>query len=233
MAATGAASPSSQSSPSCWPDGSTRACGPTSLRRSMRNGSPARRRLRSPSAITMPATGKPWTAPAQPWRDESRMNLDRPFTTKTDWVYNRLRAEILDGALKPADRLRLTSLARRFETSEMPVREALRMLQRDGLVSFESHRGATVINLSLQRAAEIVAVRMHLEVLATAEAVPHHSPETLAELAAILERMDRQAEARQAQRFTEANRRFHTLLYQPGPNRTLTEEIQVLWDRVW
>ncbi|MDF2764974.1 MAG: transcriptional regulator, GntR family [Rhodospirillales bacterium] len=161
------------------------------------------------------------------------MNLDRPFTTKTDWVYNRLRAEILDGALKPADRLRLTSLARRFETSEMPVREALRMLQRDGLVSFESHRGATVINLSLQRAAEIVAVRMHLEVLATAEAVPHHTPETLAELAAILERMDRQAEARQAQRFTEANRRFHTLLYQPGPNRTLTEEIQVLWDRVW
>jgi DNA-binding GntR family transcriptional regulator len=161
------------------------------------------------------------------------MNLDRPFTTKTDWVYHRLRAEILDGSLKPDDRLRLTSLARRFETSEMPVREALRMLQRDGLVSFESHRGATVIKLSLQRAAEIVAVRMHLEVLATAEAVPHHTAESLAELAEILERMDRQAEARQAQRFSEGNRRFHTLLYAPGPNRTLTEEIQVLWDRVW
>jgi DNA-binding GntR family transcriptional regulator len=161
------------------------------------------------------------------------MNLDRPFTTKTDWVYNRLRAEILDGSLKPDDRLRLTSLARRFETSEMPVREALRMLQQDGLVSFASHRGATVIKLSLQRAAEIVAVRMHLEVLATAEAVPHHTAESLAELAALLERMDRQAEARQAQRFTEGNRRFHTLLYAPGPNRTLTDEIQVLWDRVW
>jgi DNA-binding GntR family transcriptional regulator len=161
------------------------------------------------------------------------MNLDRPFTTKTDWVYHRLRTEILDGSLKPDDRLRLTSLARRFETSEMPVREALRMLQRDGLVSFESHRGATVIKLSLQRAAEIVAVRMHLEVLATADAVPHHTAETLAQLADILERMDRQAEARQAQRFTEANRRFHTLLYAPGPNRTLTDEIQVLWDRVW
>lgn len=161
------------------------------------------------------------------------MNLDRPFTTKTDWVYNRLRAEILDGSFKPDDRLRLTSLARRFETSEMPVREALRMLQRDGLVSFESHRGATVINLSTQRAAEIVAVRMHLEVLATADAVPHHRPESIAELTAILERMDRQARARQAQRFTEGNRRFHTALYEPGPNRMLKEEIQVLWDRVW
>lgn len=161
------------------------------------------------------------------------MSLDRPFTTKTDWVYHRLRTEILSGSLKPDDRLRLTTLARRFETSEMPVREALRMLQRDGLVSFENHRGATVIKLSLQRAAEIVAMRMHLEVLAIREAAPHHTPRSLAEIAGVLERMDRQAEARQAPRFSEGNRRFHTLLYEPGLNRTLTEEIQVLWDRVW
>ena len=161
------------------------------------------------------------------------MTLDRPFITKTDWVYNRLRAEILNGSLKPDDRLRLTALARRFETSEMPVREALRMLQRDGLISFESHRGATVVNLSLQRAAEIVAIRMHLEVLAVAEAVPHHTASSLSEVTGVLERMDRQAEGRHAQRFTESNRRFHTLLYQPGPNRMLIEEIQILWDRVW
>ena len=161
------------------------------------------------------------------------MNLDRPFTTKTDWVYHRLRTEILGGSLKPDDRLRLSSLARQFETSEMPVREALRMLQRDGLVSFQSHRGATVMNLSMQRAAEIVAVRMHLEVLATADAVPHHTPESIAELTEILERMDRQARTRQAQRFTEGNRRFHATLYEPGPNRMLKEEIQILWDRVW
>ena len=161
------------------------------------------------------------------------MTLDRPFTTKTDWVYNRLRAEILEGSLKPDDRLRLTTLARRFETSEMPVREALRMLQRDGLVSFESHRGATVVKLSLQRAAEIVAVRMHLEVLATAEATPHHDRGSIAELAGILERMDRQAQARQSQRFSEGNRRFHSLCYAPGPNPILQDEIQILWDRVW
>ena len=161
------------------------------------------------------------------------MNIDRPFTTKTDWVYNRLRSEILEGSLKPEDRLRLSSLARRFATSEMPVREALRMLQRDGLISFENHRGATVIKLSLQRAAEIVTVRMHLEVLAIAGAVPHHTPATVAELTELLERMDKQAQARQAQRFTESNRRFHAALYAPGPNHVLKEEIQILWDRVW
>ena len=161
------------------------------------------------------------------------MTIERPFTTKTDWVYNRLRSEILEGSLKPEDRLRLSSLARRFTTSEMPVREALRMLQRDGLISFENHRGATVIKLSLERAAEIVTVRMHLETLAISDAVPHHSPETIAELTELLERMDRQARAHQAQRFTESNRRFHVALYARGPNHVLKEEIQTLWDRVW
>ena len=161
------------------------------------------------------------------------MNIDRPFTTKTDWVYHRLRGEILEGSLKPDDRLRLSSLAQRFQTSEMPVREALRMLQRDGLISFANHRGATVVKLSMERAAEIVSVRMHLEVLAIADATPHHTPDTLAELTELLERMDRQAQARQAQRFTETNRRFHAALYAPGSNDVLKQEIQILWDRVW
>jgi len=161
------------------------------------------------------------------------MNIDRPFTTKTDWVYNRLRSEILEGSLKPDDRLRLSSLARRFETSEMPVREALRMLQRDGLISFANHRGATVVKLSMQRAAEIVSVRMHLEVLAIADAAPHHTSDTLAEATDLLERMDRLAQARQPQRFTDTNRRFHAALYAPGRNDVLKQEIQILWDRVW
>lgn len=115
----------------------------------------------------------------------------------------------------------------------MPVREALRMLQRDGLISFANYRGATVVKLSMQRAAEIVSVRMHLEVLGILNAVPHHTPDTVAELTELLERMDRQAQARQAQRFTETNRRFHGALYAPGRNDVLKEEIEVLWDRVW
>ncbi len=159
--------------------------------------------------------------------------LDRPFTTKTEWVYDRLRARILDGALKPDDRLRLTALAREFQISEMPVREALRMLQHDGLIHMESHRGATVVNLSWERAAEIVAVRMHLEILATREAAGRHPAKSLEEIGRLLTRMDGFAASRQAGRFSQANREFHTKLYAPGPNATLKQEIQDLWDRVW
>src|ERR1700682_2297464 len=101
------------------------------------------------------------------------MNVaERPFATKSEWVYEQLRRRILAGTYKPDDRLRLTELAREFNMSEMPVREALRMLPRDGLSDMRSHRGASVVKLSWSRASEIVSVRMHLEVLAVREAAP-------------------------------------------------------------
>jgi DNA-binding GntR family transcriptional regulator len=159
--------------------------------------------------------------------------VGRPFTTKTDWVYEQLRARILGGEHKPDGRLRLTALAQEFKISEMPVREALRMLQRDGLVRMENHRGATVVSLSWDLAAEIVSLRMHLEVLATREATGRHSPESIEEIGRLLRRMQDDAAAGRAGRFSQANREFHTLLYAPGANAALKQEIQDLWDRVW
>ena len=159
--------------------------------------------------------------------------IDRPFTTKTDWVYEQLRARILGGGQKADGRLRLTALAQEFQISEMPVREALRMLQRDGLVRMENHRGATVINLSWEHAAEIVSMRMHLEVLALREATGRHSPVSIEEIGRLLRRMDDDAAAVRAEQFSQGNREFHTRLYAPGPNAALKQEIQDLWDRVW
>ena len=165
--------------------------------------------------------------------EQRSVALDRPFTTKTDWVYEQLRARILGGGQKVDGRLRLTALAQEFQISEMPVREALRMLQRDGLVRMENHRGATVINLSWEHAAEIVSMRMHLEVLALREATGHHSPASIEEIGRLLRRMDDDAAAGRAEQFSQGNREFHTKLYAPGPNVALKREIQDLWDRVW
>src|SRR6266404_3443589 len=162
------------------------------------------------------------------------MNIaERPFATKSEWVYEQLRRRILGGTYKPDDRLRLTELAREFNMSEMPVREALRMLQRDGLIEMHSHRGASVANLSWSRAAEIVSVRMHLEVLAVREASSGHDKASLAELGKILDRMDRDLAAGSATRFSTGNREFHRRLYEPGANTRLKQEIADLWDRVW
>jgi DNA-binding GntR family transcriptional regulator len=160
-------------------------------------------------------------------------SAERPFATKCEWVYDRLRSRILEGAYKPDDRLRLTEIAREFKMSEIPVREALRMLQRDGLVEVQSHRGAAVTNLSWSRAAEIVSVRMHLEILAAGEAVAGHDKASLVGLRKLLERMDHDAAAGAAVRFSKNNRDFHRLLYEPIGNAVLKQEIQDLWDRVW
>lgn len=151
-------------------------------------------------------------------------------STKTEYVYRSVKAQILEGKLSPGERLRLTELAKEFNISEMPVREALRMLQRDGLVFFENHRGATVAALSLQEVFEIIATRTFLEVLAICEAAPHHTDETLDELDGLLAQMKKATTAR---KYSELNHAFHQVLYEPCPNNFLKREIDDLWDRVW
>jgi DNA-binding GntR family transcriptional regulator len=158
------------------------------------------------------------------------------FHTKTEWIYAELRDLITAGDLASGSRLRLTELAARFGTSEIPVREALRMLQQDGLVTIESHRGATVAGVSWDELHEAILVRTFLEILAVREATPFHTPETLSGVRAALEAMDRLAQSRSPSapdRFSEQNREFHRRLYEPCPFPVLRDLIQELWDRVW
>ena len=156
-----------------------------------------------------------------------------PFATKSEWAYGILRKRIVDGSYKPGDRLRLTEIARELGISEMPVREALRMLGRDRLVVMESHRGATVIDLTLERAFEIIAVRTHLELLALEDACGRHAAKDLDALEALSRKMAQAVERGDPKAFSEVNRGFHRALYAPGPNQTLKAEIEGLWDRLW
>lgn len=151
-------------------------------------------------------------------------------STKTDFVYQTIRKEILDGQLKPGQRLRLTELAGRYDISEMPVREALRKLQHDGLVQFENHRGATVSDLGLERIVEIIATRTYLEILALIEAIPNHTPDTIAQLDELIAKMKK---TRNARVYSELNHRFHQLLAAPCRNAFLKSEIESLWNKVW
>lgn len=158
------------------------------------------------------------------------------YQTKTEWIYAQLRDMIHGGEMAAGARLPLAPLAQRFGTSEIPVREALRMLQRDGLVTIESHRGATVSGVSWEQLFEAIVIRTHLEVLAVEAATPHHDADTLADLRQRLRTLDAFAASpspSSADDFSAANRDFHRALYAPGPFPLLQEQIQELWDRVW
>lgn len=153
-----------------------------------------------------------------------------PPGTKADFVYRKLHAEIMGGGLAPGQRLRLTEIASRYAISEMPVREALRRLQADGLVVFENHRGATVTAVPLTRVVDIIATRTFLEVLAMSEATPLHTKESLQKARQINEELKK---AKDPKLSSELNRQFHVVLYEPCPNVFLNQEIDILWDKVW
>ncbi|MFL5268607.1 MAG: GntR family transcriptional regulator [Stellaceae bacterium] len=152
-------------------------------------------------------------------------------TFKAGVVYETLKRRILDGTRPPGDWLRLSQLARDFALSEMPIREALRLLQKDGLVVLHRHRGAQVAELSLARGYEIVETRLFLEKAAALAAVPFHTPASQRAMAASIRTME--TLVGKPGEFALVNRRFCTLLFEPSPNRFMVNLIQELWDQVW
>lgn len=92
--------------------------------------------------------------------------------TAQELVLEAVRDAILDGILPPGMRLRQEELASAFDTSRIPIREALRVLEYEGLVSSEPHRGFTVTSLDADEVEEIYDLRTVLETHAVRLAVP-------------------------------------------------------------
>ena len=151
--------------------------------------------------------------------------------SKARHAYEVLRGEILDGVHAPGNWLRLTRIAERLALSEMPVREAMRLLERDGLVTIHLHRGAQVAGLSFDRALEITEARMCLEAAAAVSATPCHDAASLRAAENVLTDMRRMSGDRVE--FALKNRQFAAAVYAPCPNVFLREHIQHLWDQVW
>jgi len=137
-----------------------------------------------------------------------------------------IRDDILRGTYSPGQRLRLNDLAQRFEVSNMPVREALRHLETEGIVTNIPHKGAVVSRLSADEMQDIYDIRIALETLATRLAVPLMTDETIAELkrgiAAMDENMDTVAT------FIKLNHNFHETLYAASQRKLLCELIENL-----
>lgn len=123
----------------------------------------------------------------------------------------RLRAEILSGALAPGERLVEEHLTRRFGTSRAPLREALRLLGEQGLVDHAPRRGVRVAELSPRDVDELFSLRDVLERFAvrTALAGGPPEPDRLVELRAALDDLARSTELDDALGRAEAHRRFH------------------------
>lgn len=152
------------------------------------------------------------------------------MATLTLRIYDSVRRKILGGELPPGARLIIRQLAHQHETSDIPIREALRMLERDGLVEMIPYRGARVVTLSAQDIEEGYLIRGHLESLATRTAVGHLSGEHFAQLDRCMRDMAKALDAADSLRYAELNREFHDIIFSASPHRRLQELIDSIWD---
>lgn len=126
---------------------------------------------------------------------------------------SRVLAErIIAGQIQPGARLRQDHIAEEFGASHVPVREAFRRLEAQGLAVSEPRKGVRVASFDLDEVKEVAAMRAALEVLALRHAAPHLTP-------AVLDAADEATRAGDASRdvreWEEANRRFHRLILEP------------------
>jgi DNA-binding GntR family transcriptional regulator len=122
--------------------------------------------------------------------------VEQPIArTAAEALVETLRDEVVRGDLVPGQYLRLEEIAARFDVGTMPVRQDLRDLEAEGLVSSSRHRGAMVTQLSADELQDIYDIRVMLEEVVTRSAVPRMTESTLAELASLLEQMEEQAAA--------------------------------------
>lgn len=130
--------------------------------------------------------------------------------TVQELVLESVRRAILTGVIEPGARLRQEELADLFGTSRIPVREALRALEYEGLVSSEPHRGFTVTTLDADDIEEVYELRILLEGQAVRLAIPMMTDEDLSDLEQLFGRMQ---SASTPDEQLAARERFYTRLY--------------------
>jgi len=153
-----------------------------------------------------------------------RQNVTREaidYTTLCDAVANKLRQEILSGAQKPGQKLNQTIIADRFGISRMPIRDAFRILEGEGLILLKPGKGAFVAKVDLAEFIQIYQVREVLESLAIRLSTPHLSDKQLAGMAKSVEIMEKVAKQGDLGRWVELDRSFHLAAYQNCQNPTL------------
>jgi DNA-binding GntR family transcriptional regulator len=138
-----------------------------------------------------------------------------------------LKEDILAGQYPPGARLRQEDVAEQFGASRSPVREALRMLEADGLVKLVAHTGAWIAQLNLEECEEMYQIRERIEPLMLRLSIPHLTKEKMNELAQLALEMEKNSDI---EVFLKLDREFHLLSYAGAQTAHLGEMVQRLWN---
>lgn len=158
----------------------------------------------------------------------------RPLNRETlpDQAAEILRAAIRSGELRPGQRLVEAELAAQMGVSRIPIREAIRSLERDGLVVSEPGRGASVVSLTDEDILEIYGLRASLEAYAIELIIEGNRADAIEELHALVEEMAAPARAGIRDELMEIDLRFHQALCRLSGNGRLLEAWVRLSDQI-
>jgi DNA-binding GntR family transcriptional regulator len=159
----------------------------------------------------MSSADGPRDQPAGSGRSANRRASLASAELSTEVVHDRLRRAILQGEFDPTVPLSQVQLAARLGVSRTPLREALRMLQREGLIDSEPNRRVRVAELSVADLEQLYASRVLLEALAVRLTVPAFTQQDLDELRQALSRMT-ELKGRDVDVWEAAHHSFHRLL---------------------
>lgn len=153
--------------------------------------------------------------------------------SKSEMVYAHLRERILEGTYVAGYRLVLDQIARDLDVSPVPVREAMRRLEAEGLVTFTRNVGAEVAGVNAQDYADAMQTLAFLEGAATSLSAPHLSDADVAEAGELNERMRAlHGGGFDPVEFTALNERFHRVLCARCPNHHLLDLVHREWQRM-
>jgi len=144
-------------------------------------------------------------------------------------VAERLRAEVLQGLLKPGEWLRQERLAAEQGVSQTPVREALRQLAAEGLVEHVPYRGIRVVEFSIEDVEDLYASRAVLEGKAARHAAVNITDEELGSMRELFDRMCRCRTPEDLVEYRDLNRRFHAAIFTASRRAFLVRTLAQIW----
>lgn len=147
-------------------------------------------------------------------------------------IFNELKSDIINGKFKPDEKIVIAQLAQRFNCSVIPIREALKELDNEGLVSITPYAGAKVASINEKDVTEIYLIRIELETLAAKIATPYITPNDIAFLEKKIEEMEEAVHEYMFEKLGSLNKQFHLRIYKAANLPYLYQLICELWEKV-
>ena len=148
----------------------------------------------------------------------------RERRTITDHIASALRTAIYDGQFADGEELNQVELAQFFSVSRVPIREALRQLQAEGLVRIVAHHKTVVAGLSVQETVELIEMRAVLEAHMVRRSAPRLDARAIARLGRLCDEMDRITDY--GSHWVLKNWEFHRTLYGAGSSKTMIDLVE-------